>query len=111
MRKTEYAVRGALPIRVHQIDQEISAGDHDYQFNATVQCNIGNPQQLKQQPITFFRQVAALVDCPSLLNGDKDALQKLFPNDAIERAELLVKEVSLLFVCLTLNHLNINSHV
>ena len=29
-------------------------------------CNIGNPQQLGQKPITFFRQVLALCDYPQV---------------------------------------------
>ena len=31
-----------------------------------VWCNIGNPQQLGQKPITFFRQVIALMDYPDV---------------------------------------------
>ncbi|KAL8170776.1 hypothetical protein V2J09_022580 [Rumex salicifolius] len=31
-------------------------------------CNIGNPQSLGQQPITFFREVLALTDHPAILD-------------------------------------------
>ncbi|MBA0658701.1 hypothetical protein Goklo_010885 [Gossypium klotzschianum] len=39
-------------------------------------CNIGNPQSLGQQPITFFREVLALCDHPAIL--DKSETQGLF---------------------------------
>lgn len=54
-------------------------------------CNIGNPQSLGQKPITFFRQVLALLDCPSLLESDQ--VGKLFPSDAIDRATTLLKHI------------------
>jgi hypothetical protein len=37
-------------------------------FKQVVYCNIGNPQQLGQKPITFFRQVLALCEYPQLLD-------------------------------------------
>lgn len=55
-------------------------------FDRITQCNIGNPQQLGQQPITFFRQVAALVEYPPLLEQSN-----LFPKDAIRRARSLLQ--------------------
>ncbi|KCV69378.1 hypothetical protein, variant [Fonticula alba] len=68
-------------------------------FDEITLCNIGNPQQLGQKPITFFRQVSALVDCPSLLavadsqGPDGEALRLLFPADVIARAQKLAKAV------------------
>jgi alanine transaminase len=35
-------------------------------FTEIVSCNIGNPQELGQIPITFFRQVLACMDLPAL---------------------------------------------
>ncbi|RUP25384.1 pyridoxal phosphate-dependent transferase, partial [Jimgerdemannia flammicorona] len=56
--------------------------------------NIGNPQQLNQKPITFFRQVASLVDNPDLLSPEnRELLLKLYPSDAIKRAELLLHNI------------------
>lgn len=51
--------------------------------------NIGNPQQLEQRPITFFRQVLALMDYPDLILDPKNLpiTSKLFPEDAISRAK------------------------
>ena len=53
-------------------------------FSALTYCNIGNPQELGQQPITFFRQVSALVEYPALL--ESPLAPQLFPPDAIARA-------------------------
>lgn len=59
-------------------------------FDKIVYCNIGNPQQLKQPPITFFRQVLSLVQCPWLL--EDEGLLGVFPKDAIERARLITSK-------------------
>jgi alanine transaminase len=76
---TQYAVRGEIV----QIANQLKAEGRKITF-----CNIGNPQSLGQKPITFFRQVLALCDCPSLLdNADVD---KLFPADAIARAKAVL---------------------
>lgn len=48
---------------------------------------VGNPQQLGQTPITFPRQVLALLSAPFLLNHPK--VKDLFPADAIARAKEL----------------------
>jgi alanine transaminase len=37
---------------------------HELGFDSIINCNIGNPQQLGQKPITFSRQVEFF--CPSL---------------------------------------------
>ncbi|KAG6516496.1 hypothetical protein ZIOFF_026961 [Zingiber officinale] len=57
----EYAVRGEIVIHAQ-----------------ILYCNIGNPQSLGQHPITFFREVLALCDHPSLL--DKTEIHALFSN-------------------------------
>jgi alanine transaminase len=59
-------------------------------FDKLVYCNIGNPQELRQAPITFFRQVLALtcypplIDAAASLRGPGGA--PLFAPDAVERA-------------------------
>ena len=57
--RAEYAVRGAIAIRAEQLSAQLAAksGSTKLPFDAIVSCNIGNPQQLGQKPITFFRQV------------------------------------------------------
>lgn len=59
VKNVEYAVRGKLAIRAEEIKQELEEGK-EYPFGRVVNCNIGNPQQLNQQPIKFYRQVNKL---------------------------------------------------
>lgn len=54
----EYAVRGAIPLRAEELRDELAAGSSALPFDTVVSCNIGNPQQLDQQPLTFLRQVS-----------------------------------------------------
>jgi alanine transaminase len=39
--------------------------------NQVLFCNIGNPQSVGQKPISFFREVIALTDCPWLLDDPR----------------------------------------
>lgn len=57
IKNVEYAVRGKLAIRSEEIRTDLEKGKK-YPFDKVVSCNIGNPQQLNQAPITFFRQVS-----------------------------------------------------
>eukprot|EP00873_Tetraselmis_striata_P002457 jgi/Tetstr1/422721/TSEL_013518.t1 len=87
--KAEYAVRGAIVARAGQLAQQLAAGE-PLPFDKLVHCNIGNPQQLGQKPISFFRQVLALCDYPEL----RDQVPAgTFPQDVLDRAEYLLKEV------------------
>ncbi|KAG0258101.1 hypothetical protein BG011_003532 [Mortierella polycephala] len=93
VRKAEYAVRGELAIRSEKIKTELANGA-SFPFKRVVGCNIGNPQALDQKPITFFRQVASLVEYPDLLKDENAELtSKLYPSDAIARAKLLLKHI------------------
>jgi len=60
-------------------------------FDKLVMCNIGNPQSLNQQPITFFRQVMAMCEYPALARDPE--MSKMFPADAVRRAQSLLKEI------------------
>jgi alanine transaminase len=55
----QYAVRGKVVIQADKINQLLKSKpkDHGLPFNEIVFCNIGNPQQLEQKPITFNRNV------------------------------------------------------
>jgi len=84
-----YAVRGEIVIRAGAIEKELEEGpdapcNAGRSYTSLIKCNIGNPQQLQQPPLTWFRQVLALVDCPGLLDlpGVRDAM----PADVVERA-------------------------
>ncbi|KAI8371295.1 pyridoxal phosphate-dependent transferase [Choanephora cucurbitarum] len=94
IKNVEYAVRGRLAIRAEEIRSDLEKGQSSYPFKRVVNCNIGNPQQLNQNPITFFRQVASLCDHPDLLKEENRALvSQLYPSDAIERASCLLRSI------------------
>ncbi|ORY98002.1 pyridoxal phosphate-dependent transferase [Syncephalastrum racemosum] len=93
VKKAEYAVRGKLAMRADEINQAILHGDTRYPFDKVAFCNIGNPQQLQQKPITFFRQVASLCENPELLEHPRRDLLKLYPADAIDRATTLLEHI------------------
>jgi len=92
MRKMEYAVRGKVVIAADLIQNELSKqqesddDDDKYDFDHIVYTNIGNPQSVGQKPLTWPRQVLALVDLPKELGIDHPDATKLFPSDAIDRA-------------------------
>lgn len=54
----QYAVRGAIPLRADELRDALDAGE-TLPFKHVLNCNIGNPQQLGQKPLTFLRQVSA----------------------------------------------------
>ncbi|RKP09525.1 hypothetical protein THASP1DRAFT_4415, partial [Thamnocephalis sphaerospora] len=93
IQRVQYAVRGELAIRAEKLNVELAAGKK-LPFSRVVNCNIGNPQQLNQKPITFFRQVAALTEFPALLEPEnRQRLAGLFPEDTFERAETILKGI------------------
>lgn len=61
--KAEYAVRGEIAIRAEELREMCATeeGRKKLGFDDVISCNIGNPQQLEQKPITFFRQVSRVV--------------------------------------------------
>lgn len=84
------AVRGKLTQKANRYRQQLAAGEGgSLPFRKIVECNIGNPQALGQQPLTFVRQVLSLMDYPPLI--DNPAAKKLFPADARQRARDLLK--------------------
>ncbi|KAK7062802.1 alanine transaminase [Paramarasmius palmivorus] len=87
----EYAVRGELAIKAEEYRNKLAEPDHGLPFDRVISSNIGNPQQkgLDQPPITFTRQVAALMEYPELAKLAPNA----FPQDVIARAEELRKEI------------------
>ncbi|KAJ8907674.1 hypothetical protein NDN08_007781 [Rhodosorus marinus] len=77
VRKAQYAVRGRL---------YSAALERSKAGLPVVYTNIGNPHGLGQKPITFFRQVVAIVNYPGLL--EDEATRRHFPEDVIKRARL-----------------------
>lgn len=108
--KAEYAVRGELVIRAMQHKQTLEDPKNNLPFKEIILCNIGNPQELQQKPITFIRQVympsshylcwqkftlvwkvLSLMEYPELM--DKPECRAMFPSDAINRARALLKQI------------------
>mmetsp|Transcript_19728 Transcript_19728/g.22758 ORF Transcript_19728/g.22758 Transcript_19728/m.22758 type:complete len:577 (+) Transcript_19728:197-1927(+) len=93
LRKMEYAVRGEVVIAADHINAELQkqnqkGGDNKkYNFEKIVYTNIGNPQSVGQPPLTWPRQVLALVDLPDADGVDHPDAHKMFPSDAIRRAK------------------------
>nr|BAX08659.1 alanine aminotransferase [Gentiana triflora] len=87
----EYAVRGEIVNLAQKLQEELAHNPGSHPFDEILYCNIGNPQSLGQQPITFFREVLALCDHPAIL--DKSETQGLFSADSIERAFQILDEI------------------
>lgn len=78
--RMEYAVRGPIVERAQKLEQ---------QGRRIIYCNIGNPQALKQKPLTFLRQLLALVEYPALMADPAAAAH--FPVDVVERARRILE--------------------
>ncbi|CAN0877790.1 Alanine aminotransferase 2, mitochondrial [Linum grandiflorum] len=87
----EYAVRGEIVNIAQSLQEELKTNPGSLPFDEIIYCNIGNPQSLGQLPITYFREVLALCDHPSLL--DKAETQGLFSADSIERAWQILDQI------------------
>jgi len=79
-----YAVRGPLLIRANEIDRDLKNGVKK-PFKSVIKANIGDAHAMGNQPITFIRQVMAIVTCPDLLHLN------VFPSDVKARAEEILK--------------------
>ncbi|KAJ6028510.1 hypothetical protein N7540_004086 [Penicillium herquei] len=90
----KYAVRGELAVKAEAYRQRLTEGDSSLPFDSVIFANIGNPQQLDQKPITFFRQVLSLLENPILLENP-DVLKTSFgyKQDVIDRAKVLLGNV------------------
>lgn len=74
---TEYAVRGPIVIQAQQLERALEEGA-DLPFEKVVYCNIGNPHQLGQRPVTYYRQVLAAIEC--------EGVDGALPADVVARA-------------------------
>jgi len=94
--KAEYAVRGEIATRAEHYRKTLSAlqsqtgatTTSELPFDSVISANIGNPQQLDQKPLTFFRQVLSILEYPALLQTEG-----IYPEDVKARARKLLKEV------------------
>ena len=100
VKEAKYAVRGELATRSEAYRAKLAKGhpptppDEPLPFDKVISANIGNPQQLDQKPITFFRQVLSILEYPPLLENE-EALKNGFgyKQDVIDRARWLLSEV------------------
>ena len=74
--RAQYAVRGPIVQRAQELEE---------QGRKIIYCNIGNPQALKQQPISYIRQMLSLLEYPALLRNE--ALLSSYPRDIVDRAK------------------------
>ena len=100
VKEAKYAVRGELATRAEKYRVRLAKGyppsppEEPLPFDKVISANIGNPQQLDQKPITFFRQVLSILEFPGLLENE-EALKSAFgyKDDVITRAKWLLSEV------------------
>jgi len=81
------AVRGAITVRALEIENDLAAGKK-FPFKKVTKCNIGNPHMMRQQPITFFRQVLSMCQYPASLDNPG-----AIPADAVARARHYLKHL------------------
>ncbi|KAJ5835740.1 hypothetical protein N7447_001766 [Penicillium robsamsonii] len=94
VKDAKYAVRGELAVKAEAYRQRLIDGDKSLPFDSVIFANIGNPQQLDQQPITFFRQVLSLVENPLLLKNPEVLKESFgYKQDVIDRAQALLVNV------------------
>lgn len=105
LKKMEYAVRGKVVIAADKIEDELqkqisgygsssstTSKDNNnkknhFDFDHIVKLNIGNPHSVGQKELTWPRQVMALVDLPDEVGIYHPDAPKLFPSDAMKRAQ------------------------
>lgn len=94
VKAAKYAVRGELAVKAEEYRVRLAQGDKSLPFDSVIFANIGNPQQLDQKPITFFRQVLSLLENPLLLENP-EVLKETFgyKQDVIDRAKTLLNGI------------------
>jgi aspartate/methionine/tyrosine aminotransferase len=92
VKRMDYAVRGKVVVLADEIAKVLSttknknSQQQQYPFDHIVYTNIGNPHSVGQLPLSWPRQVMALVDLPDELGVDHPYVREMFPEDAIRRA-------------------------
>mmetsp|Transcript_17397 Transcript_17397/g.48908 ORF Transcript_17397/g.48908 Transcript_17397/m.48908 type:complete len:148 (+) Transcript_17397:96-539(+) len=91
LRKMQYAVRGVVVARAEEHKETLCAGA-ELPFKEIIHCNIGNPQEVGNPPITYIRQLSSLTNYPEL--ADYEHAADIFPADVIEKARLITSLVN-----------------
>lgn len=95
--EAKYAVRGKIPIRADELRSQIDNDpqNHGLPYDRIISANIGNPQQLDQKPLSWYRQVLSLMQYPSLISKlsslEESVRIHLYPQDVVDRARKLLK--------------------
>ena len=79
--RAEYAVRGPIVIRAQQLEE---------QGKKVIYCNIGNPQALKQKPLSYIRKMLSLLEYPELMKQPE--IIKIYPKDILEKAKSFMQK-------------------
>src|SRR5208283_4388215 len=79
----EYAVRGPIVNRAQQLEES---------GRKIIYCNIGNPQALKQKPLSYLRQTLSLLENPALLQNPE--VLKSYPKDIVQRVQTILMKHS-----------------
>lgn len=82
VKETRYDVRGEIYLAAVKRTQE---------GKEVIYTNVGNPHSLGQLPLTYGRQVMALLMAPFLM--DHPNVNTMFPEDTIARAKLYLKNM------------------
>ncbi|CAK9297647.1 unnamed protein product [Gordionus sp. m RMFG-2023] len=91
----EYAVRGPIVTRATELEYQIKERESGkYQFEDIIKTNIGDAHAMGQKPITFFRQVLALLSYPQLITTDPEKCVLTFPSDVIAKAKRILNACS-----------------
>eukprot|EP00566_Odontella_aurita_P012515 CAMPEP_0113546442 /NCGR_PEP_ID=MMETSP0015_2-20120614/11807_1 /TAXON_ID=2838 /ORGANISM="Odontella" /LENGTH=498 /DNA_ID=CAMNT_0000446895 /DNA_START=213 /DNA_END=1710 /DNA_ORIENTATION=+ /assembly_acc=CAM_ASM_000160 len=93
LRGMEYAVRGSVVIAADRINHDLTDPDSEtkHPYDHIIYTNIGNPQGVGQNPLTWPRQVLSLCDLPDECGVDHPKASEMFPADAVERAREIKK--------------------
>lgn len=86
--EAQYAVRGLIPNKAEELKDTLKTHPHSLPFTKIINANIGNPQQLQQKPLTFYRSVLSILQNPSLLELD------YYPEDVKARAQELLQNAT-----------------
>jgi len=87
VKNAEYAVRGPILLAAQEIEERLKNDPGSLPFKRVLKCHIGNPQSLKQQPISFVRDVLTCVINPSMME------RATFNPDVVERAKRYLEEI------------------
>lgn len=77
--EAQYAVRGPIVLKAQELEKN---------GKKIIYCNIGNPQALKQKPLSYIRQIISILEFPEMLNNPDTV--KSFPKDIIEKAKSML---------------------